>query len=135
MPRMRWRVVCALRDVMLTFWPTSRFSSVDLPTLGRPMMATMPVRNPSGTGAASGAGCSPPRSMASGNTDLRRARGFGGTVARLVVGLRRICCHRDRDLGCLGHRRVVGLAVLLRGSARIRDDARGLDGRRVLARL
>src|SRR5215475_5279735 len=46
MPVMRWRVVCALRDVILTFWPTSAFISVDLPTLGRPTMATMPQRNP-----------------------------------------------------------------------------------------
>ena len=37
---MRWRVVCGLREVMLTFWPTSRLSSVDLPTLGRPTIAT-----------------------------------------------------------------------------------------------
>src|SRR6516225_1760309 len=41
---MRWRVVCALFDVMLIFWPTSAFSSVDLPTLGRPTMATRPQR-------------------------------------------------------------------------------------------
>jgi hypothetical protein len=41
---MRWRVVCALLDVMLIFWPTSAFSSVDLPTLGRPTMATRPQR-------------------------------------------------------------------------------------------
>ena len=41
---MRWRVVCALRDVMLIFWPTSALSSVDLPTLGRPTMATVPQR-------------------------------------------------------------------------------------------
>jgi len=39
MPVMRWRVVCGLRDVMLSFCPTSRLSSVDLPTLGRPTMA------------------------------------------------------------------------------------------------
>src|ERR1700682_2926311 len=46
MPVMRWRVVCALRDVMLTFWPTSAFISVDLPTFGRPTIATMPQRKP-----------------------------------------------------------------------------------------
>ena len=32
---MRCRVVCALSEVMLIFWPTSALSSVDLPTLGR----------------------------------------------------------------------------------------------------
>src|ERR1700761_6196088 len=51
MPVMRWRVVCALRDVILTFWPTSAFISVDLPTLGRPTIATMPQRKPVGVGA------------------------------------------------------------------------------------
>jgi hypothetical protein len=40
MPVMRWRVVCAFFDVMLTRWPTTWFSSVDLPTLGRPAIAT-----------------------------------------------------------------------------------------------
>src|SRR5260370_17527074 len=51
MPVMRWRVVCALRDVMLTFWPTSAFIKVDLPTFGRPTIATMPQRKPGGVGA------------------------------------------------------------------------------------
>jgi hypothetical protein len=46
MPVMRWRVVCALRDVMLIFCPTSAFISVDLPTFGRPTIATMPQRKP-----------------------------------------------------------------------------------------
>src|SRR5262245_35443314 len=41
---MRWRVVCALREVMLIFWPTSALSSVDLPTFGRPTIATRPQR-------------------------------------------------------------------------------------------
>jgi hypothetical protein len=48
---MRWRVVCALREVMLIFWPTRALSSVDLPTLGRPTMATRPQRC-GGRGAA-----------------------------------------------------------------------------------
>src|SRR5471032_2091601 len=51
MPVMRWSVVCALRDVILTFWPTSAFISVDLPTLGRPTIATMPQRKSVGVGA------------------------------------------------------------------------------------
>jgi hypothetical protein len=53
MPVMRWRVVCALREVMLIFCPTSALSSVDLPTLGLPTMAITPQRWPAGT--ASGA--------------------------------------------------------------------------------
>src|SRR6202012_1997749 len=51
MPVMRWRVVCALRDVILTFWPTNAFISVDLPTFGRPTIATMPQRKSGGVGA------------------------------------------------------------------------------------
>ena len=43
-PRMAWRVVWALWEVMASFRPRMRFSSVDLPTLGRPTMATWPQR-------------------------------------------------------------------------------------------
>ena len=42
-PRMRVRVVCGLSETIATFWPTSRFSSVDLPALGRPTSATKPA--------------------------------------------------------------------------------------------
>ena len=44
MPVMRWRVVCALREVMLIFWPTRALSRVDLPTLGLPTIAIKPQR-------------------------------------------------------------------------------------------
>ena len=44
MPVMRCLVVCALRDVMLIFWPTRAFSNVDLPTLGLPTIAIAPQR-------------------------------------------------------------------------------------------
>ena len=37
---MRCRVVCGRAEVMLSFWPTRRFSRVDLPTFGRPTSAT-----------------------------------------------------------------------------------------------
>ena len=43
----RW-VVCGLFDTIATFCPTSAFTSVDLPTLGRPTTATIPLRNPAG---------------------------------------------------------------------------------------
>jgi hypothetical protein len=39
MPVRRWRVVCGLREVMLSFCPTRALSKVDLPTLGRPTIA------------------------------------------------------------------------------------------------
>src|SRR3954471_14502770 len=41
-PAMRLRVVCGLAVTMATFSPMSAFSSVLLPTLGRPRMATNP---------------------------------------------------------------------------------------------
>jgi hypothetical protein len=41
---MRWRVVWALLVTMLSRSPTSAFMSVDLPTLGLPMMLTKPAR-------------------------------------------------------------------------------------------
>lgn len=42
MPMIRWRVVCAF-DVMIdNFSPTNAFMSVDLPTLGFPMIFTKP---------------------------------------------------------------------------------------------
>src|SRR5213592_2056976 len=44
MPRMRLRVVCGLGVTMATLAPTSAFSSVDLPTFGRPTMAAYPAR-------------------------------------------------------------------------------------------
>ena len=42
MPMMRWRVVCAFAVTMESFSPTIAFISVDLPTLGLPMMFTKP---------------------------------------------------------------------------------------------
>jgi hypothetical protein len=54
MPVMRWRVVCALAEVMLIFWPTNAFSKVDLPTFGRPTMAIRPQRCAAGGSSAEG---------------------------------------------------------------------------------
>ena len=49
MPRMSARVVCTLRETMVTLEPTSALSSVDLPALGAPISATKPQRvSPSG---------------------------------------------------------------------------------------
>ena len=36
------RVVCGLSATIATFWPTSAFSSVDLPAFGRPISETKP---------------------------------------------------------------------------------------------
>src|ERR1700722_12526931 len=44
MPRIRARVVCTLRETMVTLEPTRALTSVDLPTLGAPISATKPQR-------------------------------------------------------------------------------------------
>src|SRR5699024_3111364 len=38
------RVACGRRETMAIGWPTSALTSVDLPTLGRPVTATKPAR-------------------------------------------------------------------------------------------
>src|SRR6267378_929673 len=43
---MRLRVVCGLEVTIATFCPTSRFTSVDFPAFGRPIIATNPALNP-----------------------------------------------------------------------------------------
>src|SRR2546425_11236553 len=45
MPWMRLRVVCGRGETIATLRPTSWFTSVDLPTFGRPRIATKPERN------------------------------------------------------------------------------------------
>ena len=50
MPRIRARVVCTLRETMVTLEPTSALTSVDLPTLGAPISATKPQRVSAGRG-------------------------------------------------------------------------------------
>src|SRR5689334_7132837 len=44
MPRIRARVVCTLRETMVTLEPTSALTRVDLPTLGAPINAMKPQR-------------------------------------------------------------------------------------------
>src|ERR1700730_12381639 len=44
MPRISARVVCTLRETIVTLEPTSALTSVDLPTLGAPISATKPQR-------------------------------------------------------------------------------------------
>src|SRR4051812_3112367 len=52
MPRISARVVCTLRETMVTLEPTSALTSVDLPTLGAPISATKPQRVSAGAAAA-----------------------------------------------------------------------------------
>jgi hypothetical protein len=60
-PRMRFRVVCGLSEMMAIFSPRSAFRSVDLPTFGLPTIEmkpdlnfcplVMPARIPENTGS------------------------------------------------------------------------------------
>src|SRR5215472_17565037 len=52
MPRISARVVCTLRETMVTLEPTSALTSVDLPTLGAPINATKPQRVADAEGSA-----------------------------------------------------------------------------------
>src|SRR5215472_16783447 len=57
MPRISARVVCTLRETMVTLEPTSALTSVDLPTLGEPIRATKPQRvGPSASAVIAAAG-------------------------------------------------------------------------------
>src|SRR5277367_5197920 len=55
MPRIRARVVCTLRETIVTLEPTSALTSVDLPTLGAPISATKPQRVEPGAASLSSA--------------------------------------------------------------------------------
>src|ERR1700681_3096805 len=52
MPRISARVVCTLRETMVTLEPTSALTSVDLPTLGAPISATKPQRVAAGAASS-----------------------------------------------------------------------------------
>ena len=54
MPRSASRVVCGLGLVIAIFCPSTRLKSVDLPTLGRPITATNPLRWSGPAGGRSG---------------------------------------------------------------------------------
>jgi hypothetical protein len=139
MPWMRWRVVCALREVIATCTPTILFSSVDLPTFGRPTMAIVPVRKRLGAHAfsrrdlrgtcartSSAAACSAARRVGPlpGGRDAEvvdAAFDREGLLVRLAVGaLHRIA--RQREAPPLQHLLQRGLRILVQGQA-----ARGLD--------
>src|ERR1700738_3863898 len=52
MPRISARVVCTLRQTIVTLEPTSALTSVDLPTLGAPISATKPQRVAAGAASS-----------------------------------------------------------------------------------
>src|SRR5580704_10962287 len=59
MPRISARVVCTLRETIVTLEPTSALTSVDLPTLGAPISATKPQRVAAGVASPEGSSISP----------------------------------------------------------------------------
>src|ERR1700681_2213267 len=81
MPRISARVVCTLRETIVTLEPTRALTSVDLPTLGAPISATKPQRV---AAVAAGAGALS-IALAAGHAFARDHRGrgslFGGTLA------------------------------------------------------
>ena len=92
MPVMRWRVVCALREVMLIFWPTKALSKVDFPTLGLPTMAIRPQRWPSVTAAGAllarvAMACASMASSASGDCEGARPVAIGSCGGTAFVPL------------------------------------------------
>src|SRR5258708_36933130 len=52
MPRISARVVCTLRETIVTLEPTSALTRVDLPTLGAPISATKPQAVATGAAAS-----------------------------------------------------------------------------------
>src|ERR1700716_2619554 len=84
MPRIRARVVCTLRETIVTLEPTSALTSVDLPTLGAPISATKPQRVAAGaTGAAPSGGSSVIGTAGAAFAFDHHGRGdlFGGALA------------------------------------------------------
>src|SRR4030081_3399859 len=96
MPRISARVVCTLRETIVTLEPTSALTSVDLPTLGAPISATKPQR------VATGAPCPEDSTVIAAAADafafdhhgrralfgrtLAAAKAFGGLKARQIDG-------------------------------------------------
>src|ERR1700752_673576 len=131
MPVMRRRVVCGLLEVMLTLAPTRRLRSVDLPTLGRPMIATRPAGC---TGAASGARCEVirlPRGLllgaaAAGALPPRTYVELGNHAFDLELLLVRLAPRGDDRI--VRQREVPCLQVLLQHRLRVLARDRRVDG-------
>ena len=139
---MRWRVVCAFLEVMETCAPTSSFRSVDLPTLGRPTMATVPARKPRGRHAAP--------ALRLRHQAEHRLRGLllGGPAARALAHRRRrpssstrhstrktwlVRLPADGEHDVARQRQAPALQVLLQGRLRVlgrRGLARAVDAAR-----
>src|SRR5688572_4598915 len=128
MPSTRQRVVCGLGVTMLTFLPTKALSSDDLPTFGRPTIATSPERSAvSGIGRSEGAeqaqqrggrallGLAPAAAGAVGG-ERRRAQRTAHAEGLLVVGA------LDRDHAVLGQAAALALQALLQAGLGVLED-------------
>src|SRR3954465_9546455 len=80
MPRISARVVCTLRETMVTLEPTSALTRVDLPTLGAPISATKPHRVAAAAGPAMLSAIGPFRLDPPARQHGGRRRLLGGTL-------------------------------------------------------
>src|SRR5437763_17060482 len=101
MPRISARVVCTLRETMVTLEPTKALTSVDLPTLGAPISATKPQRVPAGAALSATSAVIAAAAFAlahNGRSDL-----LGGTLAAADAFGRRAPpqIHRNAELRIL----------------------------------
>src|SRR6185295_6628741 len=131
MPVTRWRVVCALADVMLTLVPTRRFNKVDLPTLGRPTIATAPARCVFSALGASGKFIRLARSILfgaapAGALSLRADPKLGDNALHPELLLMRFAVGRDD--GILRERELVLLKVFLQQCLGIFPGCCGING-------
>src|SRR5580693_332744 len=81
MPRISARVVCTLRETMVTLEPTSALTSVDLPTLGAPISATKPQRVAAGAAWSAGSSVIAAAADAFARNHHRRRDLFSRTLA------------------------------------------------------
>ena len=84
-PSTRWRVVCGRGVTMLSFCPSSAFSSVDLPTLGRPTSATKPTAEAAHCAQAWSSRRSAPRPVRHGDGSTLRPRRCAGERRHLAA--------------------------------------------------
>src|ERR1700704_2337959 len=99
MPRISARVVCTLRETMVTLEPTSALTSVDLPTLGAPISATKPQRVAAGAASLAGSSIFAAHAF-TGDHDRGGILFSGALVAAEAFGRRQPRqIHGDAELG------------------------------------
>src|SRR5205085_3039223 len=116
-PRISARVVCTLRETMVTLEPTKALTSVDLPTLGAPISATKPQRVPAGAALSETSAVIAADAFAldhNGSSDL-----LGGTLAAADAFGRREPrqIHRNAELRIVMRPGALDLAIYRRRQA------------------